>query len=73
MIVQLLDEAVAAGARLDRACQLLGLRVRTVQRWRQQGEQSFDRRFGPKSSPRNKLSPAERQKVLEAANRPEYR
>jgi transposase InsO family protein len=73
MILQLIDEAVESGARLDRACHILGLRARTVQRWRRQGEQGFDRRFGPKSSPCNKLSPAERQKVLEAANRPEYR
>ena len=32
----------------------------------------FDRRFGPKTPPRNKLSPAERKKVLDAANRPEH-
>jgi transposase InsO family protein len=73
MIVGLIDEAVVSGARLDRACDILGLTVRTVQRWRQQGEQGFDRRFGPKTAPRNKLSPAERTRVLAAANRPEHR
>lgn len=73
MILQLIDEAIESGARLDRACHILGLRARTVHRWRQQGEQGFDRRVGPKTAPCNKLSPAERQKVLDAANRPEHR
>ena len=73
MIVELIDEAVESGARLDGACDILGLTARTVQRWREQGEQGFDRRFGPKTPPRNKLSPAERKEVLDAANRPEHR
>ncbi len=72
MILKLLDEAVQSGARLARACDMLGLAVRTVQRWRDRGEKGFDRRFGPKTPPRNKLSPAERKKVLDAANRPEH-
>ena len=29
----LIEEAVGAGARLDRACKTLGLSVRTLQRW----------------------------------------
>lgn len=72
MILKLLDEAVQSGARLARACNLLGLAARTVQRWRRQGEQGFDRRFGPKTPPRNRLTQSERQKVLEAAHRPEH-
>jgi len=73
MIMQLIDEAVESGARLVRACDTLGLTLRTVQRWRQQGDRGFDRRLGPKTSPRNKLSPTERKAVLDAANRPEHR
>lgn len=72
MILKLLDEAVQSGARLARACDLLGLAGRTVQRWRDQGEQGFDRRLGPKTPPRNQLTPAERKKVLNAAHRPEH-
>ena len=34
MMLELLDEAVAAGARLTKACALVNLSVRTVQRWR---------------------------------------
>jgi putative transposase len=71
--MKLIDEAVMSGARLDRSCEMMELAPRTLQRWREQGEQGFDRRFGPKTSPRNKLSAAERKKVLEAANRPEHR
>jgi putative transposase len=73
MISELIDEAVGSGARLDRACDTLGLTVRTVQRWRKQGRQGFDRRFGPKAPPGNKLSPREQQEVLDAVNRPEHR
>ena len=71
--MKLIDEAVTSGARVDRSCEMMELAPRTLQRWRSQGEQNFDRRFGPKTSPRNKLSAAERKKVLEAANRPEHR
>ncbi len=73
MISELIDEAVGSGARLDRACDTLGLTVRTVQRWRKQGRQGFDRRFGPKTPPGNKLSSREQQDVLDAVNRPEHR
>ena len=73
MILKLIDEAVASGARLTRVCHWIGLTARTVQRWRQQGEQGFDRRFGPKAPPGNKLSPVERSQVLDATNQPEYR
>jgi hypothetical protein len=35
--ITLIDEAVAAGARRAHACALLGLSVRTVQRWTRDG------------------------------------
>jgi putative transposase len=73
VIMKLIDDAVDAGARLGNSCEVLELTPRTIQRWRRQGERSFDRRFGPKTPPGNKLSKAERKKVLEAANRPEHR
>jgi putative transposase len=73
VILKLIDEAVESGARLTRVCHWIGLTARTIQRWRQQGEQGFDRRFGPKTPPRNKLSPIERSQVLDTTQRPEYR
>lgn len=66
----LIEEAVQAGARKELACAELGLSVRTVQRWQ---HQSKDRRpTAERPEPANKLSEAERQAVLEAANRPEF-
>ena len=38
-VVKLVDEAVSAGARRSPACQVVGINVRTLQRWRPQGEQ----------------------------------
>jgi transposase InsO family protein len=72
MILGLIDEAVAGGARQAEACKVLRIDARTPQRWRSQdiGE---DGRAGPKRSPANKLSAAERARILEIANAPECR
>lgn len=50
---------------------MIGLTERTVQRWATQGG-GDDLRRGPKTTPRNKLSAAEEQRVLEVANSPEF-
>ena len=72
MILGMVDEAIASGARLKEACGIIDIDPRTLQRWRRQGI-GEDRRAGPKSPPQNKLSPRERKKVLDTANKPEYR
>lgn len=72
-MLDLVDEAQEAGARLAPACEILGLSVRTVQRWRAQCDGGEDARQGPHSEPSNKLSPAEREKVLSTMNSPEFR
>ena len=69
----LVDEAVRTGARLDVAAQIVGLTARTLQRWAEQGPDAEDQRRGPHTTPANKLSPAERQKLLDVANTPAYR
>lgn len=66
----LVEEAVAGGARLEVACEVLGLSVRTLQRWVHQAE---DGRRGPRHAPANRLSQAERSKVLSVATSPEFR
>ncbi|MFT6396603.1 MAG: transposase-like protein [Bradymonadia bacterium] len=71
-IVSLLDEAQLAGSRLKPACAVLELDPRTIQRWRASGG-GDDRRHGPKTKPANKLSDAERRKVLATANSAEFR
>ena len=72
MIVRLIEEARAAGARLSKACGLLGLDPRTVQRWLKCPGDG-DRRWGPKTEPPNKLSAQERRQILDLVNSPEYR
>lgn len=73
MTLALIDEAVASGARLNLACDLLGLPARTVQRWRKQGEAGGqDRRRGPNTPPVNKLSEAEEKLVLETITSPPF-
>ncbi len=71
MILELIDEAVSAGARQPRACEILGLSERTIQRWRPLGG-GEDGRHGPHSAPPNKLAPEDRQRVLQIVNSPEF-
>jgi transposase InsO family protein len=73
-VIGWIEESVAAGARLSRACQVLGLSARTLQRWRQPGELQGDGRqqAGARRVPANKLSESERRAILEVANQPEH-
>lgn len=72
MILELIDEAVAAGARLAKACEVIGVSTRCIERWRLD-EGGDDKRTGPLTVPSHKLSAAERQAVLDVANSPEFR
>jgi len=72
MILGLIDEAVAVGARQVKACKIINITERTLQRWRDQ-DIGDDGRAGPKHSPANKLTAKERAKVLEVTNSPENR
>lgn len=67
MILGLVSEAVEAGARQSRACEILGIDGRTVQRWKRQGI-GEDSRAGPRREPPNKLSSEERSKVMTIMN-----
>jgi putative transposase len=71
-MLRLVDEAVAAGARRERACEVLGLTERCMQRWRG-ANIGDDRRAGPRTRAANAFTPAERAKVLKVVNSPEYR
>ena len=72
MIIQLIDEAVQAGARREKATALLGLSPRAVARWRVDSD-TDDRRRGPTTGVPHRLTKEEREGVLATANRPEYR
>lgn len=67
----LLDEAVAAGARLGAACEALGLSERTLQRWRKSPDVG-DKRRGPRTLPAHALSDAEWARVRALATAPEF-
>jgi len=68
-IRELIDEAVAAGARLFKACAVLGLTTRCLQRWRADG---IDRRTTRVQTPHNALAPAEVETILATVNAPEW-
>jgi putative transposase len=72
VILALLDEAVASGARYERACEVVGLTARTLQRWRG-ADVGDDQRTGPRTHSANAFTAAERAKVLQVVNSPEFR
>ena len=63
MIVRLISEAQASGARRGPACRVLGLSARTIERWRADPG-AGDRRCGPRHRPSNALSAAEEAQVV---------
>jgi len=67
----LIDEACGAGARQARACAVLEISPRTLQRWRR--ETTGDQRGSTNRSAHNKLSDAEREALLSVMNSPRYR
>jgi putative transposase len=72
MIRALIEAAVVAGARRGPACRLVGLSVRTVERWRVD-EAAIDGRHGPHHRPANALTPVERRTILAVVTSVAYR
>jgi len=70
----MLDEAVEAGARLFKACEVVKLSIRTIQRYRQFNEVMPDGRKAAAIGrvPGNRLSEQERTEILETANLPAF-
>jgi len=62
--VHWVDEAQAAGARRHKACEVLALAPRTLQRWRESGTLKSDARTTRAYTPANALSDRERERVL---------
>jgi len=71
-VLALIDAAVAAGARQARACAVLGLSARTLQRWRRDGLQD-GRCEAVRPPPANTLTAAERAQLLALLCAPAYR
>lgn len=66
----LIKETCDAGARKHLAAELLGLPLRTIQRWEKHGLN--DQRKGSRAVPGNKLSEAERAQIIEVLTSPEF-
>ena len=76
ILLGLIGQSCASGARLQKACALNGLDARTVQRWRRPENQEGDLRVGDKrriTVPPNKFSEAERQAALEVVNSDQFK
>jgi len=73
-IAELVMQARKEGALLQPACELVGIDVRTLQRWKaQDGLKKGDRRpDAVHPSPAHALTPQERAAVLEIANEPRF-
>ncbi len=73
-MLELIDQARADGARLEAACEALGISPRTLQRWREEDTVRDDGRkaAATKRIPANKFSEQERQTILETVNSPGF-
>jgi putative transposase len=73
-VIALINESCAAGARLAKACKLLDLSPRTVQRWRRDDRVKADGRKAAAQDrvPANKLADGERENILATANAPQF-
>jgi putative transposase len=71
-VIELVSEATSAGARQDRACEVLGLSERTLQRWQSGETVGHDRRPFRHYQPPHTLTDAERAEVLAVANSEEF-
>ena len=71
--VELIKEAVGAGALPDRACEALEISLRTYRRWARGPDIKSDGRPGAaRRAPANKLTPEEQEAILEVCNAPEH-
>lgn len=71
-LMALVAEAIVAGARQDRACEVIELSERTLQRWQGNHAAGGDRRPARIQAPKNQLSVLEREHVLAIANSDEF-
>jgi len=70
-IIGLIDEAHASGASQFKACKVIGITQRTLQRWKRLGN-TTDGRIDAHHAPANKLTQMERQRIVQTANKSEY-
>ena len=78
MAIDLIDEAVTAGARQHKACRVIEIDSRTLRRWQKQLHEDQETKDKRKESatlrtPSNKLTEAERDQIVEICNQPEHK
>lgn len=71
MAITLIKETCNNGARKKRACEIVGISLRTLQRW-QQANKLTDQRTKVVKKPSNKLSDEEKEHILEVCNQKEF-
>jgi len=68
-----INEAVASGARKGKACDIVGITIRTLQNWQVNGDVTADKRpSAVRPEPRNKLTLKEREAILIVCNETAY-
>ena len=76
VLLPLVEEALSSGARLQKACDQIGLSQRTVQRWRHPGAFEGDRRVKSlriPCTPKNKLTELESDAAMSLLNSDEFK
>lgn len=71
MAIALVDEALAAGVHLHNACDVLGISIRTLRRWRKRTSLADARKGATKHCP-HALSHQDRQGIIAVCNTPEH-
>ena len=72
-ILLLIQEAHDHGARYAPACDVVGISLRTFQRWNKEGLMTQDKRpIAPRKPPKNKLGEDEEQDILDICVQPHY-
>jgi len=70
-IIRLVADAQTSGARQSKACEIIGISAKTVQRWLLP-DNVQEGRLDAKHEPANKLTAWERQRLIKVANEPAY-
>ena len=70
-IMTLIEEAKEAGARQSKACEIIGISPKTLQRW-SRPDNVQDGRLEAWHEPVNKLTELERQRIINVSNEPDY-
>lgn len=72
-VIELINEARQAGARLKPACDVINISVRTYERWFKEGAETTDKRpYVKRKTPVNKLTPEEKDKIIKVCNQPDF-